>query len=221
MIKLENISKEFLHGQNKIEALHGISFEVLNNQFVVLKGISGSGKSTLISILAGLSKPSDGKLEIDGKNIAKLPDDFLSKFRNEKIGLIFQKFHLFDELTLLENIILPLYPQNLTTLEVLKKANYFLQMYNLSDKKQIAVKKLSGGEQQRVAIIRALIVDAPIILADEPTANLDKNLSMQFLQDMKNLKKEGKTIIIASHDPIFFEQDCVDKYIELQNGELV
>lgn len=221
MIEFKNICKNYLHNKEQISALKNISFFVDRGELVLLKGISGSGKSTIISLLCSLSKPSSGDIIVDGEHITKLPDDFASVYRNNTIGLIFQKFNLFEDLTILENILLPLFPKNLEYKIILDKANKLLKKFYLEDKKNINVKKLSGGEQQRVAIMRALISDAPIIIADEPTANLDKKLSLEFIKMLYELKNMGKTIIIATHDPLFFDLDLVDKTIELSNGEIL
>jgi putative ABC transport system ATP-binding protein len=221
MISFKNVSKSFILNNQKVEALSNINLDIKEGELVVLKGISGSGKSTLISLMAALSKPSVGEIIVDNKEIAKLSDDFSSAFRNTTIGLIFQKFNLFEDLTVLDNIVLPLYPKNLDKTILLQKANSLLKKFYLDGKSDIIVKKLSGGEQQRVAIVRALISDAPIIIADEPTANLDKKLSLEFIEIMKQLKNMGKTIIIATHDPLFFELDFVDRYIELSNGKQI
>lgn len=221
MIEFKNICKNYLHNKEQISALKNISFFVDRGELVLLKGISGSGKSTIISLLCSLSKPSSGDIIVDGEHITKLPDDFASVYRNNTIGLIFQKFNLFEDLSVLENILLPLFPKNLEYKIILDKANKLLKKFYLEDKKNINVKKLSGGEQQRVAIMRALISDAPIIIADEPTANLDKKLSLEFIKMLYELKNMGKTIIIATHDPLFFDLDLVDKTIELSNGEIL
>lgn len=221
MIEFKNICKNYLHNKEQISALKNISFFVDRGELILLKGISGSGKSTIISLLCSLSKPSSGDIIVDGEHITKLPDDFASVYRNNTIGLIFQKFNLFEDLTILENILLPLFPKNLEYKIILDKANKLLKKFYLEDKKNINVKKLSGGEQQRVAIMRALISDAPIIIADEPTANLDKKLSLEFIKMLYELKNMGKTIIIATHDPLFFDLDLVDKTIELSNGEIL
>jgi len=221
MIEFKNICKNYLHNKEQISALKDVSFFVDRGELVLLKGISGSGKSTIISLLCSLSKPSFGDIIVNCEHISKLPDDFASAYRNNTIGLIFQKFNLFEDLSVLENMLLPLFPKNLEYNKILEKANQLLKKFYLEDKKNINVKKLSGGEQQRVAIMRALISDAPIIIADEPTANLDKKLSLEFIEMLYELKNMGKTIIIATHDPLFFDLDLVDKTIELSNGEIL
>lgn len=217
MIKLVNINKVF---NGDLYALKDISIDVKKAQLVLLKGASGSGKSTILSLVAGLNKPTVGEVIINGKSISKLPDDFASVFRRENIGFIFQKFNLIDDLSVKENIILPLIPSNIDENLIDKKCDELLKKFDLSSKKDTLVKSLSGGEQQRVVIARALINEPEIILADEPTANLDEKLSLEFVEILKLLKEEGKTIIVATHDPLFFELDIIDKTIELYKGIL-
>jgi putative ABC transport system ATP-binding protein len=221
MISFKNVSKSFILNNEEVEALSNINLQIKKGEMVVLKGISGSGKSTLISLMAALSKPSEGEIIVDNKEIAKLSDDFASVYRNTTIGLIFQRFNLFEDLSVFDNIVLPLYPKNLDKNILLQKANSLLQKFYLDGKSDVIVKKLSGGEQQRVAIVRALMSDAPIIIADEPTANLDKKLSLEFIEIMQQLQSMGKTIIIATHDPLFLELNFVDRYIELSNGQQI
>jgi len=221
LIKLESIYKNYNIGEhNESEVLKNISFLVKENDFTILRGPSGSGKSTILSIIGGLIKPTKGEVFVDGKSIAKLPDKFASLVRQEKIGFIFQKFNLIHELNTIDNITIPLLPGKLSRLEIEKRAEEILDDLSILNKKNVLVKKLSGGEQQRVAIARALINRPKIILADEPTANLDKKLSLSFIQIIKELKQKGITILLASHDPLFSELKCVDNFIDIQHGEI-
>lgn len=221
MIKLEKVNKIYNIGQDdESHVLKDITFSVKQNEFTILRGPSGSGKSTILSIVAGLIKPTSGNVIVDGKSIAKLPDKFAANLRAEKIGFIFQKFNLIHDLSTIDNIIIPLLPGKLTKTEILQRAEKLLEELSISDKKDLIVKKLSGGEQQRVAIARALINNPKIILADEPTANLDKKLSLAFLDIIKQLKEKGLTILLASHDPIFDNLKCIDKVIDIHLGEI-
>jgi len=221
MVKIKQISKIFKNNNNVFTALQDISFEVKKNELVLLKGPSGSGKSTLLSIISGISKPTSGTVFINEQEITKLPDSFASQFRNEFIGFIFQKFNLIEDLSVFDNVASILIPQNLTKNEIEKKVFSALKLAKIEHKKDFLVRNLSGGEQQRVAIARALANGANLILADEPTANLDLTLTKSFIEILTELKKLGKTIILATHEEIFFDLDIVDKIIELKNGKII
>lgn len=216
MIKCINLTKKF----KNITALDNVNFTCNKGEVVVLKGSSGSGKSTLLSQIAALAKPTFGEVIIDGKRVSKMPDNFVAVFRRENMGFIFQRYNLIPNLNVFENIITPLIPANPDEKELEKKVDTLLDMLNISKKKNIIVKNLSGGEQQRVAIARALINDPKIIIADEPTANLDSKLSKEFISILKKLKDGDKTIIVATHDPLFFDLDFVDKTVEMKDGKI-
>ncbi len=221
MIELKNINKIYNIGRpDESHVLKDITFSVKKNNFTILRGPSGSGKSTILSIIGGLIKPTSGEVIVDGKSIAKLPDKFAANLRSEKIGFIFQKFNLIHDLSAIDNIIIPLLPSKLHKSEIIERAENIMNELSISDKKDLLIKKLSGGEQQRVAIARALINKPKIILADEPTANLDKKLSLAFLEIIKQLKEKGLTILLASHDPIFDNLECIDNIIDIQLGEI-
>jgi len=220
MIEFKDVTKVFSLNQNdKITALKDINITIPKGKLTILKGPSGSGKSTILSLIAALSKPTKGEVIVANKRVSKLVDDFASIFRRENIGFIFQKYNLIPTLTVKENVIIPLIPTNPDPKDVEEKVKTVLKKFDISDKANIPVKNLSGGEQQRVAISRALINNPPIIIADEPTANLDEKLSKNFINIIKTLKDEGKTIVIATHDPLFFDLDIVDKTIEIKNGK--
>ena len=222
MIKLKNITKTYeINKNNIVTALNDISLSINEGELVVLKGASGSGKSTILSLIAGLSKPTHGEVIIDEKRISKLPDDFLALYRWENIGFIFQKYNLIPTLTVQDNILVPLIPNNPDEKLIKKQLDDVMDKFNISHKKDIVVKSLSGGEQQRVAISRSMINNPKIIIADEPTANLDEKLSLNFIDILKQLKQTHKTIIVATHDPLFFDLDFVDKIIEVKNGKII
>jgi len=222
MIELKNITKIYeINKNNKIIALENIDLKIKEGEVVVLKGASGSGKSTILSLIAALSKPTSGEVVVDGKKISKLPDNFASIYRRDNIGFIFQKYNLIPSLSVKENIILPLIPLNLHAKELEDKLKTVADMFHISHKLDVIVKNLSGGEQQRVAIARANINDPKIIIADEPTANLDEKLSIHFLQILKELKALNKTIVIATHDPLFFNLEFIDKEVEINNGNIL
>ena len=204
-----------------MQALQNINLKIEEGELIVLKGASGSGKSTVLSLIAALSKPTSGEVIVDEKHISKLPDGFASEFRRDNIGFIFQKYNLIPNLSVQENILLPLVPLNLPAEEAQKKLHRVMEMFNISHKADAVVKNLSGGEQQRVAIARANVNDPKIVIADEPTANLDERLSLSFIEILKELKGFGKTIVVATHDPLFFDLEFVSRSVEIHNGKIV
>jgi putative ABC transport system ATP-binding protein len=216
MIECKNLTKIY----KDMSALDNLNITFEKGEFIVLKGASGSGKSTLLSLIAGLTKPTRGEVLVQNKQISKMPDNFVSLFRRENVGFIFQKYNLIPTLNVFENIITPLIPSNPNEKELNEIVDKLLDMFSLKSKKNELVKNLSGGEQQRVAICRALINNPSIIIADEPTANLDSKLSLEFIEIIKKLKNENRTIIVATHDPLFFELEFCDKVIEMKDGKL-
>ncbi len=222
MIEIKNISKKFNENQaNEVIALNDINLKIKQGELTILKGASGSGKSTLLSLIAALGKPTLGEVIVDGQRISKLPDNFSALFRREHIGFIFQKFNLIPTLNVYENIITPLLPSKLDREEIDQKALKVMENFSISHKKEVKVVNLSGGEQQRVAICRALINSPKIILADEPTANLDAFLTENFLDFIRQMKEEKKTIMVATHDPVFFNLDFTDREVDMKNGQLI
>ncbi|TLP40845.1 ABC transporter ATP-binding protein [Arcobacter arenosus] len=219
MIQVKNVSKIFNEGTPKaFTALDDISLHVKKGEVSLLKGISGSGKSTLLSLFAGLYQPSKGEILIDGEAISQYPENFASRFRRNNIGFIFQKFNLISTLTVLENVLLPTLPDDIDKLE---EAMELLELFNISSKTNVEVKHLSGGEQQRVAVIRALINDPKLILADEPTANLDQALSIKILDYFEKIINQEKTLVIATHDPLLLEWGNYETCFEMKNGKLL
>ena len=222
MINVRGVSLVYNQGkQNEFCALKNINLDVNNGELVILKGVSGSGKSTLLSLIALLQKPTSGEILIDGTNIAKLPDAFCSEFRHKRLGLVFQNFNLIEGLSVYENLLAPFALTNFKTNvrdEMIKKA---LELANISHKRDENVSNLSGGERQRCAVSRALSMDADIILADEPTANLDRQNARAFLSLLESFKALKKSVIVATHDSIFDELGATDRVVSLQNGEIV
>ena len=222
MITLKNVSKIYeLNKNHNVKALDNINLHIKEGELVVLKGVSGSGKSTILSLIAALTKPTEGEVLVNEKRISKLPDNFASDYRQQDIGFIFQKYNLIPTLSVKENILLPLVPTNPKESEAQEKLNRVLEQFQIAHKKDEIVRNLSGGEQQRVAIARAHVNNPKIIIADEPTANLDEQLSLDFIEILKQLKDEGKTIVIATHDPLFFDLEIVDKIIEVKAGKIL
>ncbi len=222
MINIRGVSLVYNQNkQNEFCALKNINLDINNGELVILKGISGSGKSTLLSLIALLQKPTSGEILIDGTNIAKLPDAFCSELRHKRLGLVFQNFNLIEGLSVYENLLAPFALTNFKANvrdEMIKKA---LSLANIAHKKDENVSNLSGGERQRCAVARALSMDANIILADEPTANLDRQNARAFLGLLESFKALKKSFIIATHDSIFDELSATDRVVSLQNGEIV
>ena len=222
MINVRGVSLVYNQGkQNEFCALKNINLDVNNGELVILKGVSGSGKSTLLSLIALLQKPTSGEILIDGTNIAKLPDAFCSEFRHKRLGLVFQNFNLIEGLSVYENLLAPFALTNFKANvreEMIKKA---LELANIAHKRDENVSNLSGGERQRCAVARALSMDADIILADEPTANLDRQNARAFLGLLESFKALKKSVIVATHDSIFDELKATDRVVSLQNGEIV
>ena len=212
MIKLKNINHLILKN---------INLEIKKNEMIILKGISGSGKSTLLSIIGSFLKPTNGYIEVDGEQISKLNDIYLSLFRSKTIGFVFQNFNLFENLSVYENLLASTLPYGDDITQANKKINLALEKSNILHKKNTNISILSGGEKQRVSFARAIINDPKILLLDEPTASLDKKNSQQLIEFLKNSKKSGKTIVIATHDLLFENLDFIDKIIGIDDGQLL
>ena len=221
MIQIENLNRTFEHAGNEVKVLQEINLNITQGECVVLKGVSGSGKTTLLSLMAGLDKPSSGKVLIEGEPISKLPDTFASELRATKIGMIFQHFNLLEYLSVSENVTIPLIPSGLKMKEIHEKVNKALNLANINHKKDVLSSRLSGGEKQRTAIARALVANPDIILCDEPTANLDRDNSLLFIDILKELHTLGKTIVVATHDPLFDNLSFESTVIPMVDGKIV
>ena len=222
MLELANIRKVFNQGQhNEYWALKGIDLEIPPARVSVLKGPSGSGKTTLLTILGCLGRPTEGRVRLNGEDISGLPERFLTEIRRRTFGFIFQQFNLIRGLSAVENIILPGYPGGTPRAQLLARAEALLADLQLAHRRDAKVEWLSGGEQQRVAICRALINDPEVLIADEPTANLDSTLSAEFLAILRRLAEAGRTVILTSHDPLVVESEVVDRVYSLRDGRLI
>ncbi|MBU2538181.1 MAG: ABC transporter ATP-binding protein [Proteobacteria bacterium] len=221
LIELSEVSKIYNQGRpNEVRALTDIDLRVEQGSMVCLKGPSGSGKSTLLGIIGCIFPPTSGRAAIAEKQMARLPDRFLTLHRRETIGFIFQRFNILPELTVLDNITLPLLPLGVSPKERRLRAHALLERFGISHRAQFPAGQISGGELQRVAIARALINNQPILLADEPTAHLDTVLSREFMVIMQQLKEAGKTIVIASHEPLIFEHPAIDRIVTVEDGRI-
>ncbi len=222
MIELSHISKTFNMGKsNAFEALKGIDLRIHMGRVTVFKGPSGSGKTTLLSIIGCMSRATSGRIKVNNRETTSLPERFAAGIRRETFGFIFQDYQLIRGITVLENVMIPAYPMGKKHVVVKKKAGDLLGRLHMASKVHEKVENLSGGERQRVAISRALINDPSVIIADEPTAHLDTEMSGKFMALMMDFKAEGKTILIASHDPLVSEYHGVDRVVGLRDGEIV
>lgn len=202
LLQVQNLRKSYTRGEQQVDALKSISLEIKQGQFVSIMGPSGSGKSTLLHLMGGLDRPTSGQVILNGEGIEKLNDDELSKFRRRKLGFIFQFFNLLPTLSALENVALPLLLDKLPMKEIEPKAKELLKMMGLEKRMHHRPDQLSGGEMQRVAIARALVSDPLLILADEPTGNLDSKTGESVLTLLGDMVRErGHTIVMVTHDP--------------------
>lgn len=222
VVKLESVDKVFNLGEpNEFKALQGITLEIEPKTITVIAGPSGSGKTTLLSIIGLMSRPTAGRVTILGKETTLLSERFRTIFRRRHIGFLFQEFNLIPDLKASENLKLVLYPEGPDLRQLEARTSLLLKKFGILEKAHIRTSILSGGEKQRLALARALIADPEILLVDEPTAHLDTKLSLQLIEDFKKLRKEGKTLIIASHDPLIVEGDLPDRVEHMVDGRIV
>jgi putative ABC transport system ATP-binding protein len=201
LIEIKNLSKTYESGEESVFALSDVNLEIERGEFISVMGPSGSGKSTLLTILGGLNHPTKGDVVVDEIPIYKLPLERLADFRREYLGFIFQSFQLIPYLTVIENVMLPLSITNRSNREQLKMAEEILDRIGLRGKERRLPDELSGGEQERVAIARALVNSPPILMADEPTGNLDSKTGKEIMGLFKTLNEEGQTIVMVTHNP--------------------
>ncbi|MDY0229307.1 MAG: ABC transporter ATP-binding protein [Candidatus Cloacimonadaceae bacterium] len=216
IIKTQSLIKDYLLGKVKVRALAGIELSIINGEFVAIMGPSGSGKSTLMHIIGCLDSPSAGEYYLDGDLVSKLPKSALAGIRNRKIGFVFQSFNLLPHLNVLKNVELPLMYSGLSARKRGEKASQILDSVGLSDRLKHKPNELSGGQRQRVAIARAIVNDPSILLADEPTGNLDSGAGGDILEIFNKLHKAGNTVIMVTHDRAVAER--ADRIIEIRDG---
>ena len=219
IITVDNINKTYKNGSLELQVLKNISFKVDKGEFLAIMGSSGSGKSTMMNILGCLDNQYEGRYILDGIDISKSTENELSEIRNKKIGFIFQSLNLLPRLTALENVELPLVYSSIPKEERHKRANELLEMVGLKDRTHHRPNELSGGQRQRVAIARALVNDPSIILADEPTGNLDSKSEGEIIEILQKLNKMGKTIVIVTHEPSIGE--IAERKIVFKDGEII
>ena len=232
MISLTNITKSFHVGKaSQFVAVNDVSLDIEPGKVTILKGPSGSGKTTLMTLIGCMARPTSGRIVLSGMRatwmtsedpsgveITSLPERFLNDIRRRTFGFVFQQFNLLKGISVLENVMLPAYPTGEDHREFAKRAGMLLEQFSIARHAKSPVEWLSGGELQRVAIARALINDPSVIIADEPTAHLDTALSREFMTIVGTLKQAGKTILIASHDPIVFDSPLADRVVEMRDG---
>jgi len=219
VLSLKNVSKVYQVADQKIYALKNISFDIHRGDFISIVGKSGSGKSTLMHIIGLLDSPTSGEVILNGKNVSKYEEKYLAKVRNEEIGFVFQAFNLLSRASALENVMLPLSYSNVPKSKWIKKSEEMLELVDLKERMNNKSNELSGGQKQRVAIARALINDPAIILADEPTGNLDSKTGQEIVKKFIELNKLGKTIILVTHDNDLAK--IAKEVFTIKDGEIV
>lgn len=222
MIETVELHKIYNQGEaNEYQAIQGVSLKVAAHSFTLISGPSGSGKTTLLSLCGAMTRPTAGRIFLLGEEMTSLPERFLTQIRRRTFGFIFQSCNLIRGLSALENVMLPAYPSG-EPFELLRhRAHDLLRHFGLGDRAAAKVEWLSGGEAQRVAISRALIMDPACIIADEPTAHLDTALSLEFMKLMEELQQEGRTILMASHDSLVAEHRSVTHRVKMRDGRIM
>jgi len=219
IVSIRELSKIYAQGEIRVTALNRISLDIKAGEFLVLMGPSGSGKSTLLHIIAGVDRPTSGSCRVQGVDLAELGESELATWRNQNVGFVFQSFNLIPVLTAFENVELPLLLTRLGRAQRRRQAETALDLVGLSDRAHHLPKQLSGGQEQRVAIARALVTDPPLIVAEEPTGNLDSHSAQEVLSILQRLSRDiGKTVILVTHDPKAASYGS--RAIYLEKGEL-
>jgi putative ABC transport system ATP-binding protein len=219
LIEISNLKKSYTSGDDTVEALRGIDFTIVAGEFITIMGQSGSGKSTLLSVLGGMNHPTAGEVEMAGVKLYQLSGEKLADFRAQNLGFVFQSFHLIPYLTAIENVMLPLAIVKMSTPAKKTAARQALERVGLGGKVDRLPNQLSGGEQERVAIARAIVNNPHIVLADEPTGNLDSRTSEEVMNLFMELNRSGQTVVMVTHNP----DNCAyaDRTIQLKDGMVV
>ncbi|MEE8167499.1 MAG: ABC transporter ATP-binding protein [Candidatus Hydrothermarchaeales archaeon] len=219
IIKLENVEKIYKMGKVEVPALRGIDIDIKKGEYVSIIGPSGSGKSTIMNLIGALDRPTRGKVFIDGNDVSKMNEDALAAIRRKKIGFVFQQFNMIPRLTALENVELPMWFAGLSKVDRAKRAAELLKNVGLGGRMRHKPTELSGGEIQRVAIARALSNEPEILLADEPTGNLDTKSGEGIMEILKDLNERGKTIILVTHEEEFAKR--AERTVHIRDGKIV
>jgi len=218
VIELENVEKTYQMGATKVPVLKDVSLNIGMGEFVAITGPSGSGKSTLINIIGLLDRPTKGRVILEGRDVSSIKESELAKIRGKRIGFVFQSFHLYPTLTVMQNIELPMRIHEFGEKNIQEKSLGLLNSVGLDHRGRHFPSKLSGGEMQRVAIARALSTDPSIILADEPTGNLDTKTGREIMDLLEDLNHNGKTVVIITHDE--YVAECAERIIKIRDGRV-
>ena len=217
MISLDGVRKTYQLGETTVEALRGSDVEIQEGEFVAVMGPSGSGKSTLMNMIGALDTPTSGKVNIGGEEIEDMTEDELALLRQKKVGFVFQEFNLINSMNAMQNVALPMIFRGVPKKKRTERSSQLLERVGLGDRKQFNPSKLSGGQRQRVSIARALANDPEIILADEPTGNLDTETGESIMDLLTELNEQGKTIVMVTHDPN--DAEYADRIIQIVDGQ--
>lgn len=219
MIEIENLIKVYRRGEIEVIAIRDVSLKIYDGEMVMLVGPSGSGKTTFLHLLGGIDRPTAGKIMVNGRNVAMMNDKDLTEYRRREVGVVFQFFNLVPTLNALENVMLPMQFANTPRKEQRERAMELLRMVGMEHRAKHYPDEMSGGEQQRVAIATALANDPPIILADEPTGELDTETGLSIIKLFKKLNEDGKTVIIATHDMRLL--DYASRVLKIEDGKII
>jgi len=221
-IAADSVSKTYNPGRaDEVRAVEAVTMHVDRGEVLVLEGPSGSGKTSLLSLIGCMSRPTSGRIVVDGRDVAKLAEGALTEERRRRFGFIFQQFHLIPDLPAIDNVLVPLYPTEVSLREMRGRAHGALARLGMEGKAARKLRTLSGGEQQRVAIARALVNNPQVVVADEPTAHLDRRLAEELLMILEDIHRDGRTVVIATHDPRVFDHPIVDRILEMRDGRIV
>ncbi len=220
LLNLKNVTKEYVTGKVVFRALDNVDFKIKQNDYTVIIGPSGGGKSTLLHILGLLDTPTSGKVFFYGKDVSEYTSDQLAEIRFNKIGFVFQSFYLVSTLSAIENVMLPMMFYDIPYTKRYKRAKLILDRLDLSDKLKNLPSELSGGEQQRVSVARSMVNNPELLLADEPTGNLDSKSGDKVLNKLKQIHNEGKTVVVITHDVNIAKKPYVNKIIYLKDGKI-
>lgn len=219
-LRLGGVSKRYFDGASRVHAVVDVSLVVPTSVFWALEGPSGSGKTTLLGLMGGLITPTKGEVELVGRSIAHMRDHHRTRWRRRHVGFVFQELALISKMTLLENVLLPLAPMGGAKTEDRAHCDALLERFGLAKKRDVRVEKLSGGERQRGALARALMSDASVLLLDEPTAHVDADNATTIIEHLADLRDEGRTIIVSTHDPRLSRHPAVDRVLRVEAGAL-